>query len=307
MPQWRASELHLNSLFFKHKKAQAIWHISHIHQQVMSSRLTSTDASVQQLINRMHELETRRRMSMMHSKEAETRVALAVEEQSRLSREVETLFERESSLKQSLQMLSDEQRQLNFRTDASHRTLESAEREEPLLLQAAMTALDASKLKCANWTSEHESLEGTRSKWSQPSTVTHLENTITDAERELRLLLEEEQSLMAAAAAAFSTTAPSPVASNHLALGSAATIDARNTREDINRLKHTLEEFQSQSARRLTIMGREVCELTNKAVELDKWVSDSTSAVEELKANIGDMSAALQSCRCPACACAESC
>jgi hypothetical protein len=273
----------------------------------MSIRLTSADASVQQLMSRMHELETRRRMSMMHAKEAETRVALATEEQSRLAREVENLHEREGTLKQSLQMLSDEQRQLHLRTEASHRTLECAEKEEPLLLEAAAAALDLSKRKCENWKGEHEALSVIQNKWLQPSTASQLETAIADADRELRLLLEEEQSLIAAAAAAQSVcnTAHQGDAVINRKGDVVVAKDHQATSDEICRLQHTLDEFQSQAARRLTIVGREVGELMNKASELDKWIGDSTSVVEELKSNMSDMTVALKDRNCPACSCSE--
>ncbi|CUF23861.1 Hypothetical protein, putative [Bodo saltans] len=278
----------------------------------MTTRLTSTDASVQHLMSRLHELESRRRMSMMHAKEAESRVALTTEEQSRVARDVEILHEREGTLKQSLQMLSDEQRQLQLRTEASHRTVESAEKEEPLLLEAANAALELSKKKCESWKGEHEALSIVQNKWLQPSLVSQFESTLAEAERELRSLLEEEQSLIAAAAAAQSARVPTTNEidpSETIRTGEAmlAAKDHKATSEEIDRLKLTIDEFKSQASRRSTIVGREVGELTNKAADLDKWISDSSSAVDELKSNIADMTTALQDRCCPACSCSTAC
>lgn len=283
----------------------------------MAQMATSVDASVHQLMAKIQDLDTRRRVSMMCSKELETKLSFASEEHSSLLRDVTALTERESTLKRTLELLADEQRQLQLRSESSQRSLQCAEKEEPLLMTAAESALTAAQSKLRLWNDENAALASTVQKWFGGSETTSFAEKLESLSAEILQLQSEEQSLVAFLAEAEQNRSKAPsLPAGQLKSTCSSNEDAAALQaSEIESLQMKLsavsaavecqskavEELSSQSARQKAILSREVRELTNRVEELQHSVADTLATNEELSASIAEMSSALHRCTCSSC------
>lgn len=291
----------------KSRPHHAFMSMTHSHQP------NSADASAHQLMARIQEIESRRRITMMHAKEMETKVQFSSEEQTALRCAIQSVAEKEALLKRTMEFLADEQRQLQSDCEMQQRRLIAAQNEEPLLMASTMDALKVAETVRKSRSDDLETLRSAAQPWDEHRATTADLNAkinaakadIDNCQQQSKLLeleiseLRLEQQRVAEAIQQRKrplTTHCAPTSESPAATFLTSQIEC---------LKRSSEDTTQQNQRQRLIVAREVKELLSRVSELQQSTSDLTAQQQELETHVTEMIHVMTDKRCPSC-CASS-
>ncbi|KAL7696676.1 hypothetical protein N2W54_006207 [Lotmaria passim] len=298
--------------------------------------MTSRDASVTALMDRMSDIDKQRRVLSMRQKELEAKMAFATAEKDDLEREAKAMADEEAQLKVDLEALAAEEQRLELQTVEVTDHLRRTEEEEAVHAAAAHTELQSLANERTSWQEKAAELEALRQTWeNDPATsacIAGLRNEVAlqNQSKALRLALEQQkielesvveklraaqQAKLAGTGVCAAVTLPSLRVQDDDGPSSADAASteadtAHNTRETPaqnveEEMKKAAYEWAQVAARHTWTMSslqREVDALSTRAAELQDLLTNVQAARNEVAQRAARLQQCLASGRCSRCA-----
>ncbi|KAH9579853.1 hypothetical protein LSM04_002996 [Trypanosoma melophagium] len=264
------------------------------------------ESSVASLMEHLGGVETRRRVAMMRRKEAETRLAFATEEGVRLEQQQRVNTAAAAELKRALEYQLDQQRSAQLRRTAGADAVRHAEATETLLLERARAAAARGAAVVAAWEKNTRELEELQRAWENDEAALPLHRRSRELTEEAAALISKREQLEREVREAVqrrneAVVPPQPPTTTTTTTQADGDVTAIQLKAQIGLGKCELAELQTQHARQMAVLEREVADLNSRSMELSQWLADTLDSRDQALMSIQKLQSCLSSGVCASC------